>query len=367
MKWVCLLALAACSSREHAAPKQQGSAAVAKDAVPARAQLPWKPLEIEGQPVLDVKPMPNTSDGVFVYMGGQAFTAGGMYSLFWKLDKLDAVPARGRRSLPNGSWLTYVESQGEKFVLSLGTSDAQGEHFRTFETADEPIEVVAQIGELRFRVLVFREGDHWRIARSTDEGEHWSTDVLPMKGANVASAVDHGGIDLALTWNDGDKGKAIHLRAEDAEKRKVSVDALPGKITSTCGGEVLWVTTDKNTLQSLPRGAQATFRSAPMIVACNADYAIVKLADGSAQMCSFECSPTTLPKGEASVQALIGKDLVIVEQVGDTLAITRNNKRTEYDAAGVIQRLQLIDFDGTPVLVAYGRSELDPTRWAVLP
>jgi hypothetical protein len=29
--------------------------------------------------------------------------------------------------------------------------------------------------------------------------------------------------------------------------------------------------------------------------------------------------------------------------------------------------MQLIDFDGTPVLVAFGREGLDPTRWTVIP
>jgi hypothetical protein len=93
----------------------------------------------------------------------------------------------------------------------------------------------------------------------------------------------------------------------------------------------------------------------------------VKLADGSAQLCSSSCEAATIPKAEPAVQTLIGKDLVIVEQAGDTLAITRNGKRTEYDAGGVIQRMQLVDFDGTPVLVAYGRESLDPSRWTVVP
>jgi hypothetical protein len=33
----------------------------------------------------------------------------------------------------------------------------------------------------------------------------------------------------------------------------------------------------------------------------------------------------------------------------------------------VIQRMQLLDFGGTPVLVAYGREGLDPTRFVVIP
>ncbi|HTL38154.1 MAG TPA: hypothetical protein VL326_33725 [Kofleriaceae bacterium] len=368
---VLALTLFACSSRERAAATKEGSGHVSshRDAAPKveRAKLPWQPLAIDGKPVLQVWPVPLRSDGTFVDMGGRATTEDGEYSLFWKLDKLDAIASRGRRSLPNGFWLTDVESQGEKFVLSLGTSDAQGYHFSTFETADEPIEVVAQIGELRFRVLLFREGERWRIARSTDEGVHWRTDVLPMKGANVASAVGSDGIDVALAWNEGEQGRWLHLRDDSAEKRKLVTETLPGKITSTCSNEVLWVATSKNTLQPLPNGEPHTFASAPTIIGCNVHNALVKLADGSAQLCGFECKPATLPSGEPTVQALIEDDLVAVEQNGDTLAITKAGKRTEYDAGGVVQRMQLIDFNGTPVLVAYGREGLDPTRWAVIP
>jgi len=252
-------------------------------------------------------------------------------------------------------------------VLSIGTSDAQGEHFQTFETADEPIEVIAQIGESRFEVLVFREGERWRIARSTDEGKHWSSDVLPMKGAGVATAVDSAGLEVALAWNDGTQGKWLHVRQESAEKRKLPIESLAGKITNTCSSESLWVATDKNTLQRLPYGVVQTFASVPSIVACNGENALVKLADGSAQLCSFECKPATIPAGEPTVQALIDHDLVMVEQFGDALAITRNGKRNEYAAEGVIQRMQLIDFNGTPVLVAYGRNDIDPTRFAILP
>jgi len=310
--------------------------------------------------------VPMTSDGTFVDMGGRATTEDGEYSLFWKLDKLETVPSRGRRSLPNGTWLTDVESQGDKFVLSLGTSDAQGYHFSTFETADEPIEVIGQIGESRNRVLVFREGERWRVARSTDEGAHWRTDVLPMKGAHVASAVDHGGLEITLAWDDGDTGRWMHLRDESAGERKLSTEPLASKITSTCASDWLWVTTGQNTLQRLPYGELRSLES-PSIVACNANHALVKLGDGSTQLCAFECKPATIPPGEPVVQALIGEDLVMIEQSGDTLAITRGGKRTEYDAGGVVQRMQIIDFDGTPVLVAYGREGLDPTRWAVIP
>jgi hypothetical protein len=364
---LCLLVLAACSSRERTQAHAGSGSASAAPVAPAKPALPWKPFEIEKQPVVQLEAVPKLSDGKLVYMGGRALTATGSYSVIWTLDKLEAFPGRGRRSLPDGTWLTFVESQGEKFVLSLGTSDAQGEHFRTFETADEPIEVIAQIGESRFEVLVFREGERWRVARSTDQGAHWKTDVLPMKGANVASAVDPSGIDVALAWNDGAEGKWMHLRGESAEKRTLPVEKLAGKITSTCANDYLWVATDKNTVQRLPYGQAQTFSSAPSIVACNGTYALVKLADGSAQLCSSSCEAATIPKAEPAVQTLIGKDLVIVEQAGDTLAITRNGKRTEYDAGGVIQRMQLVDFDGTPVLVAYGRESLDPSRWTVVP
>jgi hypothetical protein len=357
--------LAACSSRERATPAK-GSAAPSKAAV-ARAALDWQPLEIEGQPVQQLHAVPSRSDGKLVYMGGTAITASGTYDLFWKLDKLSAVPGVGRRSLPHGSWLTHVESQGEKFVLMLGTSDAAGTHLSTFHTADEPIEVIAQVGELRFRVLVFREGERWRIARSTDEGAHWKTDTLPMKGAGVASAVDPEGREVALAWNDGENGRWLQIRDESAEARKLEGKPLPGTMTNNCSSDYLWVATTKNTVQRLPYGEVHAFDSAPTIVACNADNVLVKLADGSAKLCSFECKPAKIPAGEPSVQALFDEDLVMVEQRDGGLAITRKGVRTEYDEGGVIQRMQLLDFDRTPVLVAYGREGLDPTRFAIIP
>jgi hypothetical protein len=342
MRLFVFAVIAACSSREGAPAKERsGGSAQPKPTDVQRAQLPWKPLEIEGQPVQQLHAVPKRTAGKFVFMGGTAMTATGTYDLLWKLDKLSAVPG-------------------------VGTSDAAGGFLRTFETAEEPIEVIAQIGELQYRALVFRTGERWRLARSQDEGEHWTTEVLPMKGANVASAVDSQGVDIVLAWNDGEDGRWMHIR-DFAEKRKVPGEAVGGKLTSTCSNERLWVATDRNKLTRLPYGELHTFSSAPSIIACSPDHALVQLADGSAQLCSRTCKPWTVAKAEPTVQALIGEELVAVEQRGQVLVIIRNETRTEYDAGGVIQRMQLLDFDGTPVLVAYGREGLDPTRFAIIP
>lgn len=366
MKRAWLVILAACSSRDHAVTK--GSASANAPSPVVHAQLAWKPLEIDHQPVVELRPQPRMVDGTWGWIGGTATTSKGSYDLIWKLDKLEATPGRGRRSLPDGTWLTDVQSEGDKYVLSLGTSDASGFHFDAFETDDEPIEVIAQFGETTWRVLVFREGVRWRFAHTASDRPRWKIDELPIQGANVASAVDPSGNDLALAWNAGDQGVWMHFKDESAAAPKLPpVEKLAGAITSTCANGMLWVTTNKNTLQRLSYGAVLSPGPSPTIVACNGDAAIVKTADGGAQLCSFECKPTTVPAGEPTVQALIGDDLVMIEQRDDLLAITRHGKRTEYDQGGVIQRMQLIDFDGTPVLVAFGRESLDPTRWTVIP
>jgi hypothetical protein len=365
--WLVLVAACSSPSHERAAGKGSANAKVAPaDAqLVAHAQLPWKPLEIDHQPVVELRPQAHLSKlGVttkFDWIGGTATTTQGSYALKWKLDSFEATPGRGRGSLPDGTWLTDIHSEGDKFVLSLGT----GSHFDAFETDDEPIEVIAQYGETKTRVLVFREGVRWRFAHASNAQPKWTIDELPIKGANVASAVDPFFMGLVLAWNEGDQGVWMHVPLDTT--KLPAIEKLDGKITSTCPSDQLWITTDKGTLRRLPVPDARSPGDAPTIVACNHDAAIVRLADGTAKRCAYTCSAVTLPEGEPTVQALIGEDLVAVEQRDNILAITRHGKRTEYDQGGVIQRMQLVDFDGTPVLVAFGRQGLDPTRWTVIP
>jgi hypothetical protein len=369
VRWLPIAVLAACSSPSTPLESSRSGGAQPARADAALPRLPLEPLDIGDAPVLEISvtgvEMLTAADPeaslVFSFARGEARTRDGRFEVLWKRDELLGVPVAGpgMRANRGGSW--RAEIVGELGASALRVR--RGDDGRVVASSAEPMRVVGAIEDGRFRIVVFSRGPKLRIARATDDhGVRWKVADLPAPSTALALTDPDGRIDVA--WSTDAGIRWLHLEPEHAEGRLPAPESQPGAgIVASCANQKLWIATDAS-LQRV--GIEPIDVAKPSsIVACDYHSAIVRLEDGSSQLCSDNnpCEPLAIP-AEATV-AFVDDEPIAASHEGGVLSIWRGGEPSRFGIDGDVTRLALFDLGGTPVIVVFD-TDGKSTRWAKL-
>jgi hypothetical protein len=368
---LAVLVLAACSSSPappappEPSPPGPSQPAPRNDALPT---LALQPLVIDDAPVLElVVTGVDMSDAVdpsapriFTFARGEARTHAGRYDILWQRDKLVGFPVAGSgmRANPRGSWRAEAVEEGGLYALRFDGGDGA----RVVARSADPLRVVAASESGRFRLVVFSEGDRLRLARATDDyAVRWRVNDLPAPATARALTDPDGWIDIA--WSTDTGIRWLQLEPDHAEGKLPAPTHRPGaSIVASCAHEKLWIATDS----SLQRAAVDPIDLAKpsSILACDYYSALVRFADGRTQQCSTDsCKDLAIP-----IPATVGfvdGNLIAVSHHDDVLEIWQAGTQSRFRVDGAVQRVELFDLGGTPVIVVFD-ADGKSTRWATL-